>query len=491
MQLNEIVKSFFKEEKVELPSEPTNDKVLNHLDDNSYNIGSFFDDSEKQFYAESEKASLIDKQNEKIDQYRKIAGTPNVSDAIEEIINEVTFDVNDDTFLLDIDEENDKIKDVINEEFEYILDLLNTNRNLYHIVKQSYIDGQLIFHCGYSKNTKEGIQEIKLIEPKNFLFDKKTETFKYYEKSQYGGGLKAKDDLEFSKEEIVRENFGLYDGNIILSYLEYAIKPANQLKTLEDLLIPMRFSRSISRRVFNVDVGELPNTRVQEVMTAYQNKFKYKKFYNPETGEVSNQQHVTSMVEDYWFANRNGGKGTQVDTLDESGNLGELDDILYFNKKLYKALFIPANRINLMEDSDFDYNDSRVTKDDMKFFMFVNRVRKVYTSALKEILRRQLISKGIMKDTEWKDFKKKISLKFNSENGFIEKMNLENFSEKIDLYATMQEYQGKLFGVRETLQKVFKYDDEKIDEVLKEIETESNDPKYKNFYKSEEDGGAW
>ena len=233
---------------------------------------------------------------------------------------------------------------------------MNIKKNLFSIVKKSYIDGQIKIHLGYDEK-KKTIETIKQIDPCMLSYNIETEQYKYIQdrSSLYNNPI----DIVYSKEEIVHGDFGLYDNGLILSYLEYAIKPANMLKTLEDLLIPLRFSRSISRRVFNVDVGDLPNKRSAEVMNEMQMKFKYKKFYNTETGEVTNQQHITSMVEDYWFANRSGGKGTQVDTLDETGNLGELGDILYFYKKLYKSMKIPSSRISMDSDSDGVFNYER------------------------------------------------------------------------------------------------------------------------------------
>jgi len=225
-------------------------------------------------------------------------------------------------------------------------------------------------------------------------------------------------------------------------------------------------------------------------MREHQRKFKYKKFYNNSTGEVSNQQHITSMVEDYWFANRAGGKGTTVDVLDESGNLGELDDILYFNKKLFRALKVPSSRIsdNPDGDHDFSYDDSRTTKEDMKFFMFISRIRQVYSSIFKEVLKREVISTGTMTESEWEDKEDLISITFANQNKFIEKMTLDNFMAKLDIYGTAADYQGKLFSVEKILKDVFRYSDEEITEELKRIQKEEKNPLYAKFYATEDDG---
>ncbi len=502
MILNEIVKSFMVQPEDISDKESsvvTGDNTLMDLTNNDLypNTGSFFDDDTSGgLFQNTSNSDIIFKQKEKIMKYRQLAQTPDVNDALDEIVNEVIFTYDDIAPLqIDINEENDKLVQALTDSFETILKTANIKRNLFQIVKRSYIDGQIIMHCAYdTKSTKGGIKGIKLIEPAMLYFDMKSNTYKYMTEEKIFAHQSIDKSKEYSIEEIVREDFGLYDGKINLGYLEYAIKPANMLKTLEDLLVPMRFSRSISRRVFNVDIGDLPGKRGAEVMQEHQNKFKYKKFYNTEDGTVTNQQHITSMVEDYWFANRSGGKGTQVDLLDETGNLGELDDILYFYKKLYKALKIPSSRISLDPDADneYDWDSTRVTKEDMKFFMFISRIRQVYSSLFKEILKRDVIAKGIMKESEWEEKEELIEISFSNENKFIEKMKLDNFMSKIEIYATAQEYQGKLFPVQKILKDIFRMDDKEIEENFKEIQKEEKDPLFTKFYKSdEEDQPQW
>lgn len=499
--LVEIVKSFLpqpedtsdKDSSSVKPQQVTNDLTNQDLYPST---GAFFDD-ENGIFGGNNKADKLEKQKAKIMAYRNLSKTPDVNDALEEIVNEIIFSFDGDIMKIDIDEENDKIKDAITDKFNKILKLMNVDYNMYNIVRNSYVDGQIILHCAYdAKSTKDGIKAIKTIEPVYFYFDIKSNTFKYYNKREddFYAASATKKDQEYSIEEIVRKDFGIHENDINLSYLEYAMKPANQLRTLEDLLIPMRFSRSISRRIFNVDIGDLPNTKGEQVMREMQTKFKYKKFYNVESGEVTNQQHVTSMVEDYWFANRSGGKGTQVDVLDESGNLGELNDILYFNKKLYKAMFIPSNRISINPDADnsYDYDSTQTTKEDIKFFMFISRIRKMYVQMFKELLRLELVSTGTLKSTEWDDYEEKIEITFNNENSFVEKMNLDNFMSKLEIYATAAEYQGKLFPVEKILKDIFKMDDEEIDENFTMIAKEKTDENYASFYQSdEEEGKTW
>lgn len=487
MILNEVVKSFFASKKeTEVSSYVKDDNVLINLGDVDDNTGVFFDETNTVF-GYSDIKNSISEQKKKITKYRQLAMNPAVDEAIDIIINEIIFSVDDESALaLQVDVENDKLNKALSEKFEKIINLTNLDRNFYQIAKRTYIDGQVNMHCTYDKNTKKGIQSINMIESCGLYHNRKLGTWQYDTDTGYTHNTTH--EVRFNSEELVHENFGLYDGELILSYLEYAIKSSNMLKTLEDLLIPLRFSRSISRRVFNVDIGDLPSKRGSEVMNEHQRKFKYKKFYNNETGEVSNQQHITSMVEDYWFANRSGGKGTTVDLLDETGNLGELDDILYFSKKLYRSLKIPSSRIPSSDSQDeFDFDTTRTTKEDMQFFMFISRLRKVFSNLFKEILRREVISTGIMTSSEWEDNERSIKIIFKEDNAFIEKMNLNNFMSRLDIYATAKEYAGSLFSVETILKEVFGLSDLEIVEETKRIEKEKKNPHYKRFYDTPEE----
>lgn len=487
-----IKKPFLKQKDPEkLSSSVQDSQTLDSLDsEETYSIPvAFFDNEVSGIFGSNKIADKLEKQKQKIMTYRNLAKNSDVQDGIEEIVNEIVNVIDDETpITIEFNEENEKIEKAITEKFDKINKLMNTKKNLYSIARQTYIDGQLNLHLAFKENaTKEGIQKIKMIEPIYFYYDETKEKFKYNVKDKEFYQASGIDKgVEYDKEEIIQADFGLKENGLNLSYLENAIKTANQLQTLEDLLIPMRFSRSISRRVFNVDVGELPNGKAEETMKQYQNKFKYKKFYNAETGEVSNQQHITAMVEDYWFSNRSGGKGTTVDTLDESGNLGELDDILYFYKKLYRSMKIPSNRVPNHEDGgEFDYNDSRTTKEDIKFFMFISRLRQVYSYVYREILKREVISTEVMSLSEWEEYEDKISIKFTNSNQFIEKMELDNFMSALDNFTTALE-QKDFFGIEKLLKDIFKFSDEQIKEMLKAVKAEKTSAEYKEFYVTEE-----
>lgn len=490
--LNEVVKKFLTqpERTIDKESSIVIDKnVISDLSntDQYPMTGSFFDSEANNngLFGGSSMSDTLFKQKEKILKYRQLAMQPDVADAIDEIVNEIIFNFDDKMPIkINIEVENEKLVKAITDKHDKIMKLLNVKRNLYQIVKNSYVDGQLVIHTAYDKNTtKNGIKSIKMIDPCLFYFDGDKKVFKYMNDDR---NLIISNDATqtYSIEEIVREDFGLHTGKINLGYLEYAIKSANVLSTLEDLLIPMRFSRSISRRVFNVDIGDLPAKRGAEVMNEHQSKFKYKKFYNNQTGEVSNQQHITSMVEDYWFANRSGGKGTTVDVLDESGNLGELGDIIYFSKKLYKSLNIPASRISVDPEADhaYDFESTATSKDDMKFFMFISRLRQVYSSMFKELLKREVISCSVVSEQEWDDIENDVSITFVNENKFIEKMKLDNFMKRVEIYTNTQEQIGKLYSASELIKSVFGKTDEDILNTMKEIKKEEANPAFKKFY---------
>lgn len=510
MILTEKVKNFFKPvkdiDKSKDSAQIRHDYVMNNLSEPEKNYssstGAFFDDDTglTSYSSEIDFTDLIKKQAEKIEKYRQISQNSDVSNAIEEIVNEICVTYEDkNVFKLEFTEDvemSDKLKEALSKCFDKVTIMSDIKRNIYDIVKRSYIDGQLVFLATYDENsTKKGIKKLKMIDPKYLYFDTKENIYKYYEdatlyRSIYQSANRVIEGQKFSPEEIVRVDFGLYDGFLCLSYLEYAIKTANMLQTLEDLLIPLRFSRSVSRRVFNVDVGDLPSKRAEEVMNNIQRKFKYKKFYNSQTGEVSNQQHITSMVEDYWFANRSGGRGTTVDVLDETGNLGELNDILYFAKKLYRTMNVPTSRIDINPDGtsvDFSYNSDSTNIEDYRFYMFTNRIRKIYTSAFKELLKRQAVSTGIMNETEWNKVENCIQIAFSNENTFIEKMKIDKFSSAMEIYHGIAEDIGKVVSLSDTLKIVFNMSEEEVEDTMRKIQKEKKNKLFANFYASDED----
>lgn len=436
---------------------------------------------------------IVKRQADRIQTYRNVSSQSEVSNAIDTIVNEIIFCYEDFPLKIQFNEENEQLQDAVIKAFEKIVRIGKFDKNLFNFIRTSYIDGQMICHLTYdNKNIKKGIQQIRMLDPKGFYYDKKDNVFKYINDYGTSTNIYYNPNIEreqYDIEEIVRNDFGLYENSFIcLSYLEAGIKTANMLKNLEDLLIPLRFSRSIARRVFNVDIASLPGKKGEEYLKALQNKFKYKSFYNCETGEIENQQHVTSMVEDYWFANRSGGRGTQVDTIDETGNLGEITDILYFNKKLYRALHIPTSRLDIDPDSDHSFSSeaTEATQEDVKFMAFISRIRTVYCEFFKDILKREIIATGVMKDKIWNERQHDIKIEFTNENLFIEKMKLLILQSKIEIWNDAKELGGTVYTFSDLMQRVFGMNERDIQENANAVNEEIVNPFFKKLY---EDAG--
>lgn len=490
--LTEKVRSFFKPHKSKQMSSTVNPKnVINNLsDENGFlRLTDFFDYQEENpfvNYTDITQEELVLKQMMKIKNYRACAMQPEVSNAIDIIANEIIFAYEGFPLKLNVNIDNDALIEAMQKAFDKIVTLGNFDKNLFEVVKKAYIDGQLVIHCQYDKSSsKKGIQKLRQIEPCGLYFDYKERIWKYIENSPNAIYFNQMENETYSPEEIVRMDFGLYEDNwLCLSYLEYSTKLANMLKSLEDMLIPLRFSRSISRRVFKVDVGKLPHKQAEEYMKNIQQKFKYKKFYNNETGEISNQQHITSMVEDYWFSNRGGDRGVEVDTIDESANLGELDDILYLNRKLYRSMHIPMSHLNIDTDAehDFSIDATETTQEDLQFMCFISRLRKVYAQLFKDLLKREVVSTKIMTEEEWNRYNNDITVDFTNENLFIEKMKVQLLNDKIEAWESIKEIGGTVMPFKELMKRTFGLTENQIQENLDAIEEEKKSGKFNIFY---------
>ena len=263
----------------------------------------------------------------------------------------------------------------------------------------------------------------------------------------------------------------MYMDGLTISYMYPAIKIANQLTTLEDMLIPMRFGRSVSRRVFNIDAGDMPEVKAKQMLDEQRREFTYRKFYDSEKGTIGNTNAASSIVEDYWFLSRDGGRGVKVETLDESGNLGEMGDIEYFRKKLYLSLNVPMGRLN-SEESDFDFGATSVKRDEVKFFNFCSKLKKRFQPMLIEILRRNMISKGVIKESDFDKYKGFIKLKWSGENVFFKSLELDSLSKRINIYNDISPLIGVDFSKSYVRKNVLDMTDEQIKNLQDEIQQE-------------------
>jgi len=499
-----LKKPFLKpEDTVKKPSSETRpekvDRELTDVDDvrsmSFTNMDSGFE------FSISEGESLLNYQAKLIDSYRKLANNSEVSNAIDIIVNEMVWTVDNDELKIDIDEENDTIQNKISETFEKIQKLLNFPENIHPLCRQLYIDGQLNVSLIYDESDKKtGIKKAQILSPKYLYFDKDANIWKFLEKYDETTLYDTTNEFDetYSIDEMVHVDFGLKtrvkisekERFINLSYLENVQSIANRLNTLENMLVPMRYSRSVSRRLFNVDVADLPPKKAQELMNKIRQEFKYKKVFDTETGLIKNMNSSQPLVEDYWLANRNGARGTTVELLDEKGGLMDMEDIIFTARKLYAALKIPKNRNPYEEDNgSFSYDDNVVTNDDIQFFLFVERLRLPITKLIKEILKRELIYTGVMTQKEWEKYKDKIKVSFTSASVFLENMKSDLVLKRYDNLNQLKENGiiGTIISLQKAVETTLGITSTDLEEEFEIIQKEKQDPKYSLFYKAQEE----
>ena len=485
------------------PSSETNPlKVAAELSDEYSGVVAFSTDEINAGYeGYGAQISPLQYQNKIIKRYRNLASNADVDYAIDIIVNEMIFSTDEDILKINIDSKSEKLKKKISEKFNKIQNAINIRENISILSRQLYIDGQINIALVYDKSElKAGIKGFNILEPFNLYFDKSDRLWKFQEEStdtSLYSTAEDKYDETYSTDELIHVDFKLYK-NILLGenesskinfgYLESAEKYANQLSTLESMLVPLRYSRSVSRRLFNVDVAELPPKKAKELMNQIRNEFKYKKSYDVETGTIKNINATQPIVEDYWLSNRNGGRGTTVELMDEKGSLMDMEDILYISKKLFTALKIPANRNPYLDDSpDFSYDSDTMSSDDMSFYLFIDKLRSPISSLFKRILKRELIYSGEMTEQEWNGIKDDISIEFYSKSIFLENMKRDLFLKGIGNFQDLKEEIGKVVSLETALKITLGWSTEDINEELEKIKNEKANPLYKSFYSEEDD----
>ena len=400
--------------------------------------------------------------------YRMMAMHPEVDSAIEDIIQEaIVTDQNDSPVQIDLAnlDVSDSVKEMIRTEFDYIKNLIGFDTKAHEMFRRWYIDGRLYYHKVIDlKRPQDGILELRYVDPQKIKkvrqINKIPKTADQFQSLDYGKvdeyfiynpkGLRntsANSGIKIAKDAITYVTSGILDTNknIVLSYLHKAIKVLNQLMMIEDSLVIYRISRAPERRIFYIDVGNLPKekaeTYLREVMGRYRNKL----VYDAQTGEVRDDRKYMSMLEDFWLPRREGGRGTEITTLPGGQNLGELTDIQYFQTKLYKALNVPAGRL----DSESTFNigrSSEIMRDELKFTKFVGKLRKKFSEMFQDILKTQLILKGVITPEDWDDMKEHIQYDYLYDNHFTELKNIEMLNEKINLITAMEPFMGRYFS---------------------------------------------
>ena len=439
-----------------------------------------------------------------VKKYRDMALHPECDTAIEHVVNEaIVSDLNDSPVEIDLDnlQVGASLKKVIRQEFKYIKDLLEFDKKSHEIFRNWYVDGKLYYHKVIDlQKPDEGIKEVRYIDALKMKLmrvrpnDKKAlparpynedvtttkdadivEFYTYYPEgvAQQYGSVAGK-GIKIAKDAITYVTSGLVDRNkhLTLSYLHKAIKSLNQLRMIEDSLVIYRLSRAPERRIFYIDVGNLPKVKAEQYLRDVMSRYRNKLVYDANTGEIKDDKKYMSMLEDFWLPRREGGRGTEITTLPGGQNLGELSDVDYFQKKLYRSLNVPDSRIG--SDSGFNLGrSSEILRDELMFSKFVGRLRKRFSSLFLDLLKTQLILKNIVTPEDWEVMAEHIQFDYIYDNHFAELKDTELMNERLNLMVAIEPYIGTYYSRDYVKRKVLRQTDEEIIEMGEEMENEN------------------
>jgi hypothetical protein len=437
---------------------------------------------------------------ELITRYREMANHPELEMAIDDIVNEaITHDVSGRTVDLVLDKlkQPEAVKKKILEEFENILDMLNFGNLSDDLFKRWYIDGRIYYHVVVNeKKPKDGIQELRYIDPRKIRKvrevkkerDPKTgadiikSIAEYYVYSDRGTatqsfGASVNSGLRIATDSIINVNSGMMDAKntFVISYIHKAIKPLNQLRMIEDAVCIYRISRAPERRVFYIDVGNLPRGKAEQYLKDIMVKYRNKMVYDAQTGELRDDRKHMSMLEDFWLPRREGGKGTEITTLPAGQNLGELEDVKYFREKLLQSLNVPLSRLQPSDGGMIGVGrTSEVTRDEVKFTKFIIRLRNKFSQIFDHALRIQCVLKGICTAEEWETFKDKIYYDYKKDNNFTELRDAELLRERVSLLQLVDPYIGHYYSAEWVRKKILQLTDEDIEAMEKQMKKEAD-----------------
>ena len=455
---------------------------------------------------------------ELIKRYREMALHPEVDSAIEDIINEaIVSDQNDSPVEIDLENlpASAKLKELIRDEFKAVKEVMNFDQKCHEILRNWYIDGRIYYHKVIDvKKPEEGLKEVRYIDPLKIKLVRKLKTDptlrgaikqinannpadvetpeieEYYQydpsATQSKNALGAIGNTPFAtKQRPVRIapdaitfcHSGLVDRNkqTILSYLHKSIKALNQLRMIEDSLVIYRLSRAPERRIFYIDVGNLPKIKAEQYLKEVMNRYRNKLVYDASTGEIRDDRKHMSMLEDFWLPRREGGRGTEITTLPGGQNLGELSDIEYFQKKLYRSLGVPESRIAGSGDGFNLGRSSEILRDEIKFTKFVGRMRKRFSNLFLDMLKTQCILKNIVTPEDWETLSDHIQFDYVYDNHFAELKETELINERLGVVAAVDPYIGKYFSLDYVRRNILKQKDEEIEEINKQMQQEIKD----------------
>ena len=441
-----------------------------------------------------------------IRKYRNMALHPECDTAVEHVVNEaIVSDLNDSPVEIDLDnlKVSNSLKNVIRDEFKYVKDLIGFDKKAHEIFRNWYVDGRVNYHKVIDVTKPElGLEEIRYIDPLKIKLmrirpkdqqkkyeikpsgsvgesitedTKVVEFYTYYPQgtAQKFGSIAGK-GIKISKDAITYCSSGLVDRNkhIGLSYLHKAIKGLNQLRMIEDSLVIYRISRAPERRIFYIDVGNLPKVKAEQYLRDVMSRYRNKLVYDANTGEIKDDKKFMSMLEDFWLPRREGGRGTEITTLPGGQNLGELTDVEYFQKKLYRSLNVPESRIGA--DGGFNLGrSSEILRDELMFSKFVGRLRKRFSGIFLDLLKTQLILKNIVTPSDWNKMAEHIQFDYLYDNHFAELKETELMNERLNLMTQIEPYIGTYYSRDYVKRKVLRQTDEEILEMDKEMEEEN------------------
>lgn len=450
-----------------------------------------------------------------IDTYRQTSEYNEVAFAIDDIVNEMVSFAEDEApiqlDLTDVEELSDAIKKKIYDRWDHLTKVMNLKDSVHTKVRNFYIDGRLAYQKVIDKNSpKKGILNIVELDTRNVtkvrntLYDPETMTisgieefFVYDEsKSKYdysgaktqngstmSGGApnpKYKEALKLNKESLAYVTSGMVDSNTgwAISWLHKAVKPANQLNMMENALVIYRISRAPERRVFYVDVGNMPKSKAEQYLHNLKNSYRNKMSYDPENGTFKDQRHLQTMQEDFWLPRNSSGKGTEVSTLAGGSNLGDIEDVQYFLRRLYKALNIPLSRLEQDSISVIGGRSTEINRDELKFSKFISRIRKRFNIVLLDILRTDLVLTNILTAAEFQEIEDKIKFKYAQDMYLEERKFFEMTRDRLELAGEMMQYVGRFYSNEYVRTHILHQSDEEIEEIDKQIEDEKDNPQY-------------
>ena len=434
---------------------------------------------------------------ELITRYREAALYPDTTAAIDEILTEAIAAIDDEAIVkvnLDQLDIPDDIKDTIEKEFDTILQLLDFNDKGYDIFRRWYVDGRLYFQKIIdTQNPRRGVLELIQIDPRKIkklreikkekdrdtgvdLIKSVDEFFVYNDKGlTYNPTYSstANQGIRINTDAICFVPSGLldYDKNIVIGHLHRAIKPVNQLKMMEDALVIYRIARAPERRIFYIDVGNLPKLKAEQYMKDIMARYRNKIIYDSTTGEIKDDRKFMTMLEDFWLPRREGGRGTEITTLPGGENLGQIADIEYFQNKVYQSLNIPLSRFQ--QNSGFNFGrQAEISNDEIKFAKFISRLRRKFNALFDDLLETQLVLKGIITPEDWSGIKSKIDYKYAQDQFYQEMKNAENLRNRVDVLNQMSPYVGIYYSKNYIRKNILKLSDDEIKQIEKENETD-------------------